>query len=74
VGAGTQTGAKKLVYKFLYDRGVVELWRIEVEPEVRQWLELLPDVRYDKAERAVDMLAGQPTTLGEPYARVHSRV
>ncbi|MFB7676729.1 type II toxin-antitoxin system RelE/ParE family toxin [Kitasatospora purpeofusca] len=46
-----------------------ELWRLEIEPEVRQWLELLPDAQYDKVERVADMLAGSPTTLGEPYAR-----
>ncbi|QFG22348.1 type II toxin-antitoxin system RelE/ParE family toxin [Actinomadura sp. WMMB 499] len=45
------------------------MWRIEIEPEVRQWLELLTDRHYDKAERAADMLASQPTTLGEPYSR-----
>ncbi|MEO3784764.1 type II toxin-antitoxin system RelE/ParE family toxin [Actinocorallia sp. B10E7] len=45
------------------------LWQIEIEPEVRHWLELLTDRHYDKAERAVDMLAAQPTTLGEPYSR-----
>ncbi|MFJ5116668.1 MULTISPECIES: type II toxin-antitoxin system RelE/ParE family toxin [unclassified Kitasatospora] len=44
-------------------------WQIEIEPEVRQWLELLPDTQYDKAERAADMLAAQPTTLAEPYSR-----
>jgi hypothetical protein len=32
-------------------------------------LELLTDRHYDKAERAVDMLAARPTTLGEPYSR-----
>ncbi|GAB3179401.1 hypothetical protein GCM10027162_31760 [Streptomyces incanus] len=49
--------------------GVGDRWSIAIEPEVRQWLELLADAHYDKAERAVDMLADQPTTLGEPYAR-----
>ncbi|WUH98709.1 type II toxin-antitoxin system RelE/ParE family toxin [Spirillospora sp. NBC_00431] len=44
-------------------------WRIEIEPEVRRWLELLTDRHYDKVERAADMLASQPTTLGEPYSR-----
>lgn len=44
-------------------------WQIEIEPEVRQWLELLTDRHYDKAERAVDMLAARPTTLSEPYSR-----
>ncbi|NUK01656.1 type II toxin-antitoxin system RelE/ParE family toxin [Streptomyces lunaelactis] len=46
-----------------------EPWQIEIEPEVRQWLELLSDTQYDKAERAADMLAAEPTTLGEPYSR-----
>ena len=46
-----------------------EHWQIEIEPEVQQWLELLPDAEYDKAERAADMLAARPTTLGEPYSR-----
>ncbi|MFY7068360.1 type II toxin-antitoxin system RelE/ParE family toxin [Nocardiopsis changdeensis] len=46
-----------------------ELWKIEIEPEVRQWLELLSEPHYDKAERAADMLATHPTTLGEPYSR-----
>ncbi|MGW5879673.1 type II toxin-antitoxin system RelE/ParE family toxin [Nocardiopsis terrae] len=46
-----------------------EPWKIEIEPEVRQWLELLSDAHYDKVERAADMLAAQPTTLGEPYTR-----
>ncbi len=44
-------------------------WQIEIEPEVRQWLALLSDPHYDKTERAADMLAAQPTTLGEPYSR-----
>ncbi|MEY7979208.1 type II toxin-antitoxin system RelE/ParE family toxin [Streptomyces pilosus] len=44
-------------------------WQIEIEPEVRQWLALLSDPHYDKIERAADMLAAQPTTLGEPYSR-----
>jgi hypothetical protein len=48
---------------------VGNVWQIEIEPEVRQWLELLSDQHYDKAERAADLLAAQPTTLGEPYSR-----
>ncbi|MDI3422113.1 type II toxin-antitoxin system RelE/ParE family toxin [Streptomyces luteolus] len=45
------------------------MWTTEIEPEVRQWLEQLPDTHYDKVERAADMLAEHPTTLGEPYSR-----
>ncbi|WP_411200841.1 type II toxin-antitoxin system RelE/ParE family toxin [Streptomyces cyaneofuscatus] len=54
---------------FCIVEGVKSLWRVEIEPEVRQWLELLTDAHYDKTERAVDMLLAQPTTLGEPYTR-----
>lgn len=46
-----------------------DLWQLELEPEVRRWLELLSDRQYDKVERAADMLADRPTTLGEPYSR-----
>ncbi|WP_037575179.1 type II toxin-antitoxin system RelE/ParE family toxin [Phaeacidiphilus oryzae] len=48
---------------------MAEWWQVEIEPEVRQWLELLSDAQYDKVERAADMLAAAPTTLGEPYSR-----
>ncbi|MEV8389568.1 MULTISPECIES: type II toxin-antitoxin system RelE/ParE family toxin [unclassified Streptomyces] len=46
-----------------------EPWRVEIEPEVRRWLELLSAAEYDKAERVVDMLLAMPTTLAEPYSR-----
>ncbi|ARF73081.1 addiction module toxin RelE [Kitasatospora albolonga] len=49
--------------------GVESPRQVEIEPEVRQWLELLTDAHYDRTERAVDMLLAQPTALGEPYAR-----
>ncbi|HEY0696552.1 MAG TPA: type II toxin-antitoxin system RelE/ParE family toxin [Micromonospora sp.] len=45
------------------------VWEIEIEPEVRQWLELLSDHHYAKVERAADMLAARPLTLSEPYSR-----
>ncbi|MZF58250.1 type II toxin-antitoxin system RelE/ParE family toxin [Streptomyces sp. SID5594] len=54
---------------FCIVEGVKSLRRVEIEPEVRQWLELLTDAHYDKTERAVDMLLAQPTTLGELYTR-----
>lgn len=57
------------LYNSLYIRSVSVPWQIEIEPEVRQWLELLPDRHYDKAERVADMLASRPTTLSEPYSR-----
>ncbi len=42
---------------------------IEVEPEVRSWLDGLPLEQYAKAEAAADLLAERAETLGEPYSR-----
>ncbi|WP_446749946.1 type II toxin-antitoxin system RelE/ParE family toxin [Streptomyces sp. AmelKG-E11A] len=45
------------------------MWQIEIEPEVRQRLELLPGPHYNKVEQLADLLAARPTTLGEPLTR-----
>ena len=42
---------------------------IEIEPEVRAWLDSLPLEQYAKAEAAADFLAERAETLGEPYSR-----
>jgi len=44
-------------------------WDIEIEPEVRHWLDSLSDRDYLQAEHAAERLLDAPTTLGEPYAR-----
>ncbi|GAB7075764.1 hypothetical protein JCM18897A_36210 [Streptomyces sp. JCM 18897] len=44
-------------------------WEIEVEPEVRDWLDLLPFRLYRRVEDKTDRLLSAPTTLGEPYSR-----
>jgi len=44
-------------------------WELEIEPEVRQWLDLLSDRDYLQAEHAAERLLDAPTTLGEPYSR-----
>ncbi|SFD70117.1 Phage derived protein Gp49-like [Streptomyces aidingensis] len=46
-----------------------EGYAIEVEPEVRDWLELLPLRLYRRVEDKADRLLAEPTTLGEPYSR-----
>jgi hypothetical protein len=46
-----------------------ERFTIEIEPEVRLWLENLPAHHYVIAEQKVDLLAANATTLGEPYSR-----
>ena len=46
-----------------------ERYTIEIEPEVRLWLENIPAHLYVTAEQKVDRLAANATTLGEPYTR-----
>jgi hypothetical protein len=45
------------------------LYAVEVEPEVRSWLERLSDRDFGRADFLVGLLAGQAETLGEPYTR-----
>lgn len=42
---------------------------IELEPEVRDWLDELALTSYAKVEAMADLLAERAETLGEPYAR-----
>ena len=42
---------------------------IEVEPEVRAWLEGLPAKHFLKVDEYVGLLAQEAASLGEPYAR-----
>ncbi|WP_324192221.1 type II toxin-antitoxin system RelE/ParE family toxin [Nocardia puris] len=45
------------------------LYSIEIEPEVRVWLESLPAKHFLKVEEYVGLLADRATTLGEPFSR-----
>jgi hypothetical protein len=40
---------------------------VELEPEVRDWLEQLPSAQFAHAAFYVDLLADQGPLLGEPY-------
>lgn len=42
---------------------------VELEPEVRDWLEQLPTAQFATAAFYVDLLAKQGPLLGEPYTR-----
>jgi hypothetical protein len=42
---------------------------VEIEPEVRQWLDSLSDHDYGRAEFYADLLADNAETFGEPYSR-----
>ena len=42
---------------------------IEVEAEVRDWLDSLTDEDYGRAEFYADLLADNAESLGEPYSR-----
>jgi hypothetical protein len=45
------------------------LFTIELEPEVRDWLETLPAKHFLKVDEYVGLLAAHAAALGEPYAR-----
>jgi hypothetical protein len=47
----------------------VELYDIEMEPEVRVWLEGLTVQHLARVDFMVGLLAEQAETLGEPYTR-----
>ena len=42
---------------------------VELEPEVRKWLEGLPTALFARAAFYVDLLAEQGPVLGEPYSK-----
>jgi hypothetical protein len=42
---------------------------VELEPEVRDWLEKLPTALFARAAFYVDLLAEQGLLLGEPYTK-----
>ena len=42
---------------------------VEIEPEVRDWLDTLSERAYRHAEYYADLLADNAETLGEPHSR-----
>ncbi len=48
---------------------MADLYGVEIEPEVREWLESLSDRDFGRVDFLVGMLAEQAETLGEPYTR-----
>lgn len=42
---------------------------VELEPEVREWLEELPTEQFATAAFYIDLLAERGPLLGEPYTR-----
>ena len=47
----------------------MDLWDIEVEPEVRAWLESLPKRQFGHVLAFAEKLAEEAATLSEPYSR-----
>ncbi len=45
------------------------LYEVEIEPEVRSWLEGLTDRDFGRVDFLVGLLAEDAETLGEPYSR-----
>lgn len=48
---------------------MVGLYGVEVEPEIRSWLDGLGDRDFGRVDFLVGLLAEHAETLGEPYAR-----
>ena len=48
---------------------MLDRYLIELEPEVREWLDTLSLKDYAKVEAMADILADQAETPGEPYSR-----
>jgi len=48
---------------------MADLYAVEVEPEVRAWLEALSDRDFGRVDFLVGLLAEQAETLSEPYTR-----
>jgi hypothetical protein len=48
---------------------MADLYQVEVEPEVRSWLESLSDRDFGRVDFLVGLLAEHAETLGEPYKR-----
>jgi hypothetical protein len=48
---------------------LVKLYDIEMEPEVRAWLEALTTQHLARVDFVVGLLAEEAETLGEPYTR-----
>jgi hypothetical protein len=48
---------------------MIERYEIELEAEVRRWLESLPPADYLRVMKLADFLADHAETLGEPQAR-----
>jgi hypothetical protein len=49
---------------------MVDRSAVEVEPEIRSWLEALSDRDFGRVDFLVGLLAEQAETLGEPYTRL----
>lgn len=47
----------------------ISSWAVELEPEVREWLEGLDDQRWAQAMFHLDLLEERGALLGEPYTR-----
>lgn len=48
---------------------MADLYEVEVEPEVKAWLERLTDRDFGRVDFLVGLLAEQAETLSEPYTR-----
>jgi hypothetical protein len=62
-----KTGARHGVD--VYSIAAMTWGTVELEPEVRRWLERLPTALFARAAFYIDLLAEQGPLLGEPYTK-----
>lgn len=59
-----------LIYHLWYGSLYGVAWgSVELEPEVVEWLEGLPDDQFGRVEFYIDLLADRGAQLAEPYTR-----
>lgn len=59
-----------LIYHLWYGNLSRVAWgSVELEQEVVEWLESLPDDQFGRVEFYIDLLADRGAQLGEPYTR-----
>jgi len=52
-----------------YSNSAMTWGTVELEPEIRRWLERLSDEEFGQAQFYVDLLEREGVALGEPYTR-----
>lgn len=66
---GADRAWRTLVGRSIYSINAMSWGTVELEPEVRDWLEQLPVEKFATVAFYVDLLSEEGPLLGEPYTR-----